>query len=327
MMILLMIFLLIIALFVLYLNTTFVVNLIKRVENDPLHEFFYLGFSPIWGIAWFFPSGLIDHKYTPLLVLLIVLPLVAYCLSKEYIVKVPSWAIHLIVKPLLLFGVVFYPILFFIFITSEITLVAVVLLIGFPVISLIPAAILLFKEFLSVHKRMEKEDLRGVKALLQSKLASVLLLFPIKYIVEFISNNVSIEELFSTKKGSLLHLIDPLETTAGGCYIITASQKGHPLIIKPIKMGVRRGEEIIINHQLAIFKTFEFFLMERYPTIHKVIRRIYNRIGPVIAQQINTKWKADLVCILMKPLEYTFEMLLFLSGKKMKKNIYIKKVK
>ncbi len=85
-----------------------------------------------------------------------------------------------------------------------------------------------------------------------------------------------------------------------GCFIVTAATRGHRNWV-----GTWFDEEQnrLLNQQLLTFWKFEAWLKARVPRTHRLIRRIYNRLGPVIARTIVFRWQADLVYLLLKPLE------------------------
>ena len=88
---------------------------------------------------------------------------------------------------------------------------------------------------------------------------------------------------------------------------------GHQKIVKPIRMGVRHGHPVIVNRQLCVANAFEQVLEEKTPHFHKAVRAFYDRYGFPIAKMIRKSWVADLVYILMKPLEWVFLIILYLT--------------
>ncbi len=89
-------------------------------------------------------------------------------------------------------------------------------------------------------------------------------------------------------------------------YLCTVAAGGHKRVVKPIRKGIRHGHEVIVNRQLCIANAFEEVLQERTPRAHRVIRDFYDKYGFPIAKYIRHKWSADIVYILMKPLEWEF---------------------
>ena len=95
-------------------------------------------------------------------------------------------------------------------------------------------------------------------------------------------------------------------------YLCTVSLRGHKKLVKPIRFGVRRGEKIVVNRQLCVANAFEQLLEERTPRFHRAVRRFYDTYGYPISKHINSAWSADVIYILMKPLEWIFVFVLYL---------------
>ena len=107
----------------------------------------------------------------------------------------------------------------------------------------------------------------------------------------------------------------PQIVSGDGHYLCTVSVKGHKNIVKPLRAGIRHGERITVNRQLLIANAFENVIEDRVPKCHKVIRNFYDKYGYPISKHINTKWSADFVYILMKPLEWFFLFVLYTVDK------------
>ena len=93
-------------------------------------------------------------------------------------------------------------------------------------------------------------------------------------------------------------------------YLCTVAAQGHPKLVRPLRMGKRHGRSIVVNRQLCVANAFEDYLAEKLPPLHRWIRGIYDRYGYPLSQHIRTPLAADIVYLLMKPLEWAF--LLFL---------------
>lgn len=105
----------------------------------------------------------------------------------------------------------------------------------------------------------------------------------------------------------------------GGHYLCSVAANGHKKIVKPKRFGVRNGGKIICNRQLLVSNAFEELLQERLPLVHKIIRKQYNKVGNVVHRYYNVfniKWFADLIYVLMKPLEFFFLLILYLFDRK-----------
>ena len=96
-------------------------------------------------------------------------------------------------------------------------------------------------------------------------------------------------------------------------YLCTVAAGGHKKIVKPIRRGIRHGHEVIVNRQLCIANAFEQILEEKTPRFHKLVRGIYDRYGFPIARLIKSKWMADIIYFLMKPLEWIFLIVIYMT--------------
>ncbi|WP_330365358.1 DUF6688 domain-containing protein [Butyrivibrio fibrisolvens] len=94
-------------------------------------------------------------------------------------------------------------------------------------------------------------------------------------------------------------------------YLCTVAAGGHRRVVKPIRKGVRHGHEVIVNRQLCIANAFEEVIQEKTPRFHKALRNFYDKYGFPIAKLIRKKWQADIVYIIMKPLEWIFLLVLY----------------
>ncbi len=113
-------------------------------------------------------------------------------------------------------------------------------------------------------------------------------------------------------------------------YLCTVAAGGHKKIVKPIRKGVRHGHEVIVNRQLCIANAFEQILEEKTPRFHKLVRGIYDRYGFPVARLIKSKWIADIIYIMMKPLEWIFLMVIYMNDVQPENRIatqYMSKIK
>ena len=99
-------------------------------------------------------------------------------------------------------------------------------------------------------------------------------------------------------------------------YLCTVSLQGHRELVKPIRYGIRRGNRIIVNRQLCVANAFEQLLEERTPRFHRAVRDFYDKYGYPISKWITNPWSADVVYLLMKPLEWIFVVVLYLFDEK-----------
>lgn len=96
-----------------------------------------------------------------------------------------------------------------------------------------------------------------------------------------------------------------------GHYLCTVASGGHRKIVKPIRYGNRLGSKIIVNRQLLTANAFEDLIKVRLPHFHKAVRGFYDKFGYPLSRHITTKSRADLVYLLMKPLELIFIITLY----------------
>jgi hypothetical protein len=104
----------------------------------------------------------------------------------------------------------------------------------------------------------------------------------------------------------------------GDHYLCSVAANGHSNIVKPIRYGTRKGGKIICNRQLLVSNAFEELIEQKLPKTHRFIRKNYNKVGNVIHKHytlFNNKLLADLIYILMKPLEWFFLLILYTFDK------------
>ncbi|WP_342513521.1 DUF6688 family protein [Sporosarcina sp. FSL K6-1522] len=147
----------------------------------------------------------------------------------------------------------------------------------------------------------------------------VFFVFPVMIVVQFIlvlwgqRPDSLIQVFLDTSSYNYSKIPAPLpEMIEGdGHYLCTVSAMGHKRLVKPVRSGIRHGERIVVNRQLLIANAFENILEEHTPNLHKKIRRFYDTYGYPISKHIQTKVAADIVYLLMKPLEWLFLLVLY----------------
>ena len=107
--------------------------------------------------------------------------------------------------------------------------------------------------------------------------------------------------------------IPPPPLEYDGHYLCTVAAGGHKKLVKPVRFGKRRGAIIVVNRQLCIANAFEESIAERFPRFHKWIRHVYDTYGYPLSNIITTPGRADIVYIVMKPLEWIFLLYLYLT--------------
>jgi hypothetical protein len=84
-----------------------------------------------------------------------------------------------------------------------------------------------------------------------------------------------------------------------GCYVVTAATRGHRRFV-----GRRLIDGRVVTPQLAVMKAGELAIQARWPTVHRVLRSMYDVIGPRLATGIRNPVIADLVYVSLKPIEW-----------------------
>ncbi len=96
-----------------------------------------------------------------------------------------------------------------------------------------------------------------------------------------------------------------------GHYLCTVAAGGHKKVVKPLRFGKRHGAVIVVNRQLCVANAFEDLIHERTPKFHKKVRNFYDTHGYPLSKIITTPLRADIVYVLMKPLEWIFLIVLY----------------
>ncbi len=96
------------------------------------------------------------------------------------------------------------------------------------------------------------------------------------------------------------------------CYVSSAAANGH-------RNWVRRftndEDRIGINRQMQFLKVGELMLRQVAPSVHRVLRSIYNFVGPVLARWVNGNvWLADVSYLFFVPAEWVVRLLVDLVG-------------
>ncbi len=95
-----------------------------------------------------------------------------------------------------------------------------------------------------------------------------------------------------------------LPTTDPNCYVSAAAAHGHPRLV-----GTEHANGPV-NLQMRKLKFLEITLQTGLPRVHRWIRRAYDQIGPVLADQCRGSiWFADATYLMLKPIEYSSDLL------------------
>lgn len=114
-----------------------------------------------------------------------------------------------------------------------------------------------------------------------------------------------------TADWNLSQKVGPQNISYDQHYLCTVAAGGHRKIVKPLRTGIRHGHRVVVNRQLCIANAFEQILEEKVPVLHKVIRKTYDKTGYPISKHIHSKYVADIIYFIMKPLEWVFLMVIY----------------
>jgi len=173
---------------------------------------------------------------------------------------------------------------------------------------------------IALHRQYKNRFLNKINTIIGTKcfLWSIILFIPILTVITLILI------IFGQEKDSIIKVWT--ETTTWtfsqkehppfldhtGHYLCTIAACGHSHIVKPLRLGTRKGRIIIVNRQLMIANAYEDLLKRKFSKIHKVIRFVYDKYGYPISKYITNKYISDIIYFLMKPLEYLFLINLYL---------------
>lgn len=151
----------------------------------------------------------------------------------------------------------------------------------------------------------------GYSALIFACLFFVIAILEIIFILTGQGADAPIKAFKDTADWTFSRQIPPPPKHYEGHYLCTVAAGGHKKIVKPLRYGTRHGATIIVNRQLCVANAFEDFIHEKLPKFHRVIRGAYDKYGYPISKHITTPRRADVVYILMKPLEWLFVVFLY----------------
>lgn len=200
----------------------------------------------------------------------------------------------------------------------------------FPINYIILSFRVIACEVLSADKMAEEAEeqtkMPRISAFLHNKsslpVLALLLLIPLLGVLTVImllfgQEPDSVVKLWTeTADWTMSQKIAPENLPRDGHYLCTVAAEGHKKLVKPLRTGKRHGHEITVNRQLCVANAFEQLLSERAPHLHRAIRNFYDKTGYPIAKHIKTPLAADIVYIIMKPLEWLFLLVLYLFDTK-----------
>lgn len=109
----------------------------------------------------------------------------------------------------------------------------------------------------------------------------------------------------------------------GDHYLCSVAANGNKKMVKPLRYGVRKNERILVNRQLLVANAFENWMEEHVPKLHRFIRNTYDSMNIPVNKWSKDKKKANIIYILMKPIEWLFLIWLYCFDTKPESRIAI----
>lgn len=109
-----------------------------------------------------------------------------------------------------------------------------------------------------------------------------------------------------TSDWALSQQVSPPSVVYDAHYLCTVALQGDKKLVKPTRQGLRHGEKIVVNRQLCVANAFEEAISDRFPRLHRGIRHVYDTYGYPLSKHITTAKRANVIYIIMKPLEWLF---------------------
>lgn len=95
-----------------------------------------------------------------------------------------------------------------------------------------------------------------------------------------------------------------LPVEQSGCYVASAAAHGHRALVGAQEIVAADGTMVRVNRQLRTLKAGELALRALSPATHRLLRRIYDGVGPALATRLANPWMADLAYLSLKPAEW-----------------------
>lgn len=205
-----------------------------------------------------------------------------------------------------------------------------------PIISILISVHLIFKivknkMMVANEKKYSNHFLNKLNSFFASKknlpLWSIILIIPLLVIITIIlillgqDSNSLIKVFTETATWRFSQKMHPPILDHKGHYLCTVAASGNPKIVKPIRLGRRNNRTIIINRQLLIANAFEEMIQDFSPKLHHFIRTNYDKYGYNLSTKINSTQMSNLTYLLMKPLEWSFLLCLYLFCEEPEKKI------
>lgn len=104
----------------------------------------------------------------------------------------------------------------------------------------------------------------------------------------------------------------------GDDYLCTIGARGNENLVRPVRTGIRGGKPIVCSRQLLVCNAFEEVLMKRFSRLHRILRRGYDALGRFLIKHhrfFTRKIVANTIYVLLKPMEWTFLLILYAVDK------------
>jgi hypothetical protein len=112
-----------------------------------------------------------------------------------------------------------------------------------------------------------------------------------------------------------IEIYEALPTEPPGCFVATAAARGHPRLVGSWSVRSPAGQTFAITRQLQNLKVAELALAAGAPGLHRLLRLVYNRIGPALSARIApSALRADLAYVALKPIEAVLWCLVAAAG-------------
>lgn len=313
---------------------------IKKGESLPIMPVEILGIIvfPILGHISLFAfndeAELLDPKYIDTVWWVSILSALAYFASRLYKHVLPPLVLMLL-PSLLVLGSVLALVQFVHFVPVALVAAAIFVFLIFvlPIFSLLQISILMSVEVYALVQESKIQLLKingkspAVEWLINVYYGKNFWIYQLITFPLFISIVQFVLVLFSQKPDDIVQAF--IESSDGvfsdgSCdecnrnnqeYICTIAGFGSAALVKPIHMGRRAGVDIRVNRQLKVCNAFEELMEERTPRMHRFLRKKYDDLQIPIHKWKNVKWAANGLFLFIKPMEWSFLVLLYLLEK------------
>jgi hypothetical protein len=102
----------------------------------------------------------------------------------------------------------------------------------------------------------------------------------------------------------------------GDHYLCSIAANGNKKLVKPLRFGLRQNQKIVVNRQLLVANAFENWMEEYTPRLHRFARKTYDGMGIPVNAWAKRRRLANLLYVLMKPLEWLFLFWLYLADQR-----------